>query len=457
MVRKLSLPDDGEDAPRGAGAHEAAMRVIGAPPGHALDFPGILDAAGSGVVVLDPQGTLLYVNAAVGRIVGRDLRGWVGRSIRTVATDAGFAATIADGEGTPLTRAVERHEPTRGVLVREDRADGSQSWYSVDFAPVVHNGTLWYVVLTASDVTERQREAAALRARSEQLRVVLENAPIGACILDERGVFEMVNAEFCALFGCQSPGMVGQSFEDFLPASVRLAFEERLRRPLAPHRTLPDTVEIAHTEGAQRFHIASVAFTGADDRTRLAIFLRDVTAQNITEERLTRLALYDGLTGLPNRLLFSERLTQAINAARLSWRMAAVLFMDFDGFKRVNDTWGHDAGDTVLRILAQRLRACVRESDDVARRGGDEFLVLMPVLAVPEDAAALARKILRACGEAMTVKGRRVQLGVSIGIAIYPFDGADAEAMIVSADRAMYSAKRRGKGTYVFAQRDTPA
>lgn len=454
----MSLPDDTAEARQGADAPEIAFRVTNAPPGHALDFSGIVDAAGSGIAVLDPQGTLLYVNAAVKGIVGRDLRDWIGQNIRTIAADSGFVAVVAEGgEAAPLATVLRSRKPVRDVLVREDRADGAPAWYSVNLTPVVHNDALWYVVLTASDVTERQREALALRVRGEQLRTVLEHAPIGACILDERGVFEMVNAEFCGLFGCESGSTVGQHLDDVLPPSVRLAFEERLRRPLAPHRTLPDTVEIADTEGSQRLQIASVAFTGADDQTRLAIFLRDVTAQNTTEERLTRLALYDGLTGLPNRLLFSERLTQAINAARLSWRMAAVLFMDFDGFKRVNDTWGHDAGDTVLRILAQRLRACVRENDNVARRGGDEFLVLMPTLAVPEDAAVLARKILQACCEAMTVKGRRVQLGVSIGIAIYPFDGQDAEAMIVSADRAMYSAKRRGKGTYVFAQRDNTA
>jgi len=455
-VRESSSPDDATADVQRADAPKKGLHAAGLPPGTALDFSGIVDAAGSGIAVLDPQGTLLYVNAAVERMVGRNLRGWVGQNIRAFAA-TGFAVVAEGKDATPLTTAMRSREPVRGVLVRENRADGTQAWYSVDLTPVVHGDALWYVVLTGSDVTERQREAVALRARSEQLRVVLEHAPIGACVLDEHGVFEIVNAEFCGLFGYESSEMIGQQIEAFLPPSVRLAVEERLRRPLAPNRNLPDTVEVADAEGSRLLHIASVAFTGTDDRTRLAVFLRDITAQNITEERLTRLALYDGLTGLPNRLLFSERLTRAITAARQSWRMAAVLFMDFDGFKRVNDTWGHDAGDTVLRILAQRLRACVRENDDVARRGGDEFLVLMPTLAVPEDAATLARKILQTCGEAMTVKGRRVQLGVSIGIGIYPFDGQDAEAMIVSADRAMYSAKRRGKGTYVFAQRDTPA
>lgn len=220
----------------------------------------------------------------------------------------------------------------------------------------------------------------------------------------------------------------------------------------------PDELETTASLGSpKRLRTASASFTGADGRPRVAVFLQDITTQSDSRERLTRLALYDELTGLPNRMSFNERLTQTLADARQAWQMVSVLFVDFDGFKRVNDKWGHDAGDTVLRTLAQRLRACVHESDDVARRGGDEFLVMMPTLGAPEDAATLAREIIRTCSEPITVEGRGVQLGVSVGIAVFPLDGQDAVTLIAGADRAMYVAKRGGKGTYVFAQRDDTA
>ena len=159
---------------------------------------------------------------------------------------------------------------------------------------------------------------------------------------------------------------------------------------------------------------------------------------------MTHLAEHDSLTGLPNRLLFNDRVGQAISLARRHGGQAAVLFLDLDGFKQVNDSLGHTVGDKLLQSVAKRLLACVRDPDTVSRHGGDEFAVLLQDVNRPEDAAATARRVLKALGEVHSVDGHQLHVTASIGISIYPDDGLDAETLIGNADTAMYRAKKNG-------------
>jgi diguanylate cyclase (GGDEF)-like protein len=172
-------------------------------------------------------------------------------------------------------------------------------------------------------------------------------------------------------------------------------------------------------------------------------------------------ALYDRLTGLPNRQLFEDRVRQAVALARRGERRAALLYLDLDGFKDVNDSLGHQAGDVVLAEVGRRIQGVVRESDTVARGvpaspgtvsrvGGDEFTVLLSEIAEPGSAEIVARRILKCFEEPILVAGNRVRIGASIGIALHPEDGADAAALVMSADSAMYESKRAGKGTVHF-------
>jgi diguanylate cyclase (GGDEF)-like protein len=156
------------------------------------------------------------------------------------------------------------------------------------------------------------------------------------------------------------------------------------------------------------------------------------------------LAEHDSLTGLPNRLLFCDRVGQAISLARRHGGQAAVLFLDLDGFKQVNDSFGHAAGDKLLQSVAKRLQSCLRDPDTVSRYGGDEFALLLQDINRPENAAATARRILRALGEVHSIDGQQLHITASIGVSIYPDDGFDAEALIAKADTAMYRAKKSG-------------
>ena len=161
---------------------------------------------------------------------------------------------------------------------------------------------------------------------------------------------------------------------------------------------------------------------------------------------MQRIAHHDSLTGLPNRLLFNDRLAQSIRLARRDKRGFALLFLDLNKFKQVNDTLGHDAGDELLQQVAARIRGQLRDSDTLARVGGDEFTVILPDVATLEDAETVARKIVAALSAPIRLERheRSVEIGVSVGVALYPSDAADADALISAADAAMYSAKQAG-------------
>ena len=178
---------------------------------------------------------------------------------------------------------------------------------------------------------------------------------------------------------------------------------------------------------------------------RTAVLTAEIAERMQTQEQLRHLAHHDLLTDMPNRMLFVERLDQALNRAQWRKRVAAVLFLDLDRFKIVNDTLGHEAGDRLLQAMPGRLFACVREGDTVARFGGDEFAVFLNDVASPDDVAPIAKKLLEALVPPFMIDGHEFFIAGSIGISLYPDDGIDPNILITLADSAMYKAKRSGK------------
>lgn len=187
---------------------------------------------------------------------------------------------------------------------------------------------------------------------------------------------------------------------------------------------------------------------------RTATLRAEIAERMRAQDRLYHIAHHDPLTDLPNRMLFAERLDQALSRAQWRKRIVAVLFLDLDGFKRVNDTLGHEAGDRLLCEAAARLLARVREGDTVARLGGDEFAVLLNDVASAQDVAPVAAKVLEVFFVPFAIEGRDFSVGASLGIAVYPEDGTDSLSLTKSADAAMYRSKRQGGGTYAFHRPD---
>ncbi len=191
--------------------------------------------------------------------------------------------------------------------------------------------------------------------------------------------------------------------------------------------------------------------------TGAIVAFRDVSVARAKSLEMSHLAQHDVLTDLPNRVLFNDRLTQAIALADRQGKQLAVMFLDLDHFKKINDSLGHDVGDKLLRSVAGRLKACMRRSDTISRLGGDEFVVLLSQVERAEDAAICARKTLRALTAPHTIDGKSLDINVSIGVSTFPVDGQDAESLMNRADNAMYEAKQRGRNNYQFFRHEMHA
>ena len=202
---------------------------------------------------------------------------------------------------------------------------------------------------------------------------------------------------------------------------------------------------MAIQNGAQDYLIK-----GQVDGSMLSRSIRYAIERHQAGERENRMAYVDALTGLPNRRLFSDRLNQALSRAHRYEEKVALLFIDLDGFKPVNDSLGHDIGDLLLQAVARRLEGCLRKSDTVARIGGDEFTCILPHIERPADINVVALKIIKALNRPFDLKGRKIYISGSIGASLFPDDAADFEELIRNADTAMYHAKKQGKNNFQF-------
>jgi diguanylate cyclase (GGDEF)-like protein/PAS domain S-box-containing protein len=249
---------------------------------------------------------------------------------------------------------------------------------------------------------------------------------------------------------------------------VRLAYERAMANGDAfaiEHRIVQASGSLRHVHQ----QVEVLEFDASGRALQLAGAVHDITRRKDAEEQIRRLAYYDTLTGLPNRLLFTEQLHKAIANAERHGQQVAIMFVDLDHFKRVNDTLGHVAGDELLRVVSARLAASIRTLDSVsrgsgdnacnsiARLGGDEFIVMLSELHGASDASAVARRLVAALSEPVTVQCTELYVGASIGIAMYPYDGADIDTLLMNADTAMYRAKEAGRGGVQFYDRSMNA
>ncbi len=213
------------------------------------------------------------------------------------------------------------------------------------------------------------------------------------------------------------------------------------------------TLESTHRDRNGRKFSVEVAlnFMQFEGEEYICAFVRDITTRKLAEEKISRLAHFDALTSLPNRALLYDRLDQSIALARRQDRRLAVLFLDLDGFKLINDNFGHYVGDDLLKAAAERLRENARVMDTVARVGGDEFIFILNEIGSPKNAATVAQKIIESLALPFQIQGHVCQIGGSIGISVFPDDGDNMEEIIKQADDAMYLAKKNGKGSCQFA------
>jgi len=292
------------------------------------------------------------------------------------------------------------------------------------------------------DVSARFAAENALRESELRYRLLFEQNAAGVCVTTEQGAILECNSTFAEMLGYGRAEMDGLHVRDLY---VRPIEHHEVTELLRDALTLNSVeIELQRKDGRRVWVLQNLTLSGE----RVHITLVDISDRKRAEEQIEFHAYHDVLTHLPNRKLFTDRLSLSVTHARRTHRTLAIMFVDLDHFKTINDTVGHTGGDELLLEMSRRLRACVRDDDTVARFGGDEFTIMLSELRQPEDAAPIAEKILAAVQEPMTIAGLAVEISASIGIAIYPTDGADSDALLRNADSAMYRAKEAGRNTY---------
>lgn len=298
---------------------------------------------------------------------------------------------------------------------------------------------------------ERERMLLAIRESEERYRRLVELSPDGIVICC-RARIEFANPAAVRLLGAEmAEQILGAMILGFVhPDSVSL-FQAQLELIEASGVNVPwleeRFVRLDYRE--LNVEVSGVPFSYRG-QPAVQILFRDITARIEATQLLERMAYYDQLTHLPNRALFFDRLQVNLAQANRYQFCFALLYLDLDGFKRVNDTLGHDRGDCLLSQVAGRLERCLRGSDTVCRMGGDEFVIIMSRIGAPEDAAVVAVKVVAALGYPFDLNGERCSIGGSVGISLYPRDADDADALLSKADGAMYEAKQAGGNRYRY-------
>jgi diguanylate cyclase (GGDEF)-like protein/PAS domain S-box-containing protein len=303
------------------------------------------------------------------------------------------------------------------------------------------------------DVTEQRRVREALAEREQRFRDVVEASGEYVWETDTQWRYTYLSARVEGVLGYMRAELLGRAPREFMPLGEARALDEWFERNARAGQPFRDLVHRSITKSGKVIWQQVSGMPVLDAQGRLAGYRgtgADVTARKQAEERIQVLATRDALTGLPNRALLGDRAAQAILAAARSRGMLAVLLIDVDRFKLVNDSLGHRAGDALLRAVAERLCNTLRRDDTLARLGGDEFVLLWDGLKAAQDAALVAQRVQAILQRPFTLEGRALNVTASIGVAIYPEDGRDFNELLKNADTALYDAKDGGRNGFRF-------
>jgi diguanylate cyclase (GGDEF)-like protein/PAS domain S-box-containing protein len=449
------LPAECTDGLSALGSEVAlALEAIGlrrAAEEQAVDMRTILDQLGDSLLVFDNDGTIQMANTAAGALLGMPHEHLVGLR----SSEQPWSQLRPDGSLIPLAEravtSVLHGAPSPGEYLLIG-ADGRRRWVW-EQATLLRsgNGVVRGAVAVARETTERHRADEALRSSEERYRRIVETTQDGICQLDELGRIVYANQRLGALLAYPVEEMLGRAITDFLSADQGDQGGLQLAACLG-HAANHFEARLARKDGQPVWVDGAVnaIFDSAATHTGMLAMLTDITERKQAEAALLHQAHHDPLTDLPNRTLFQDRLRQAIARADRDCQPLALLLLDLDRFKEVNDTFGHHTGDQLLQTVAGSLHRTLRTSDTVARLGGDEFAVIMNG-ADAQAAALMADRLgMTLQREQLMVAGHAMPIGVSVGIAMYPTHGDTAELLLQRADVAMYVAKRAGTGHAVY-------
>ncbi len=415
----------------------------------------ILETALDAFVGMDSKGTIVDWNTQAVATFGWSRGEALGKLFFTIIIPERNRATyenglpyfLASGRGAVLNKRIE---------ITALHRDGHEFPIELAVTPIQWGETRLFTAFVR-DITVRKNMEEALFVEKERAQVTLNSIGDAVACTDISGNITFLNLVAEKMTGWSQKQAEGRPMADvleILDATSRKANSNPMELAVGNNRTvhLPsnsilirqDGLEIPIEDSAAPIHDREGRATGA------VIVFRDVSAARALTLQLAHSAEHDGLTGLPNRALLNDRVNQAIILASRHESKVAVLFLDLDGFKHINDSLGHLTGDKLLQSVTKRLCDCVRASDTVSRQGGDEFVVLLSEMEHSEDAAVTARRLLQVVADAHTINQQDLHVTTSIGISVYPEDGLDAETLIKNADTAMYQAKENGRQSYQF-------
>lgn len=348
---------------------------------------------------------------------------------------------------------LDAHRPFRNFELSRLGVDGTERFVSTSGDPVFDaQGRFTGYRGVGTDITARRRAERALRESAEELRQFTDNVPAMTISYDENLRCRFVNKRYAEFFGLTVQTAIGKHLREIIGEDAYREVESHFASVLEGHPTTYQRVRRLANGESRNLEVKLLPHVGERGRVLGCFALTtDITEQKRAEARILRVAHHDSLTGLPNRLLFNDRLDQSIRLAKRGARPFALLFLDLDKFKQVNDALGHAAGDELLKQVAALIVRQVRDADTVARVGGDEFTVILHEVLRREGAEIVAKRIIEALSTPILLGGMHsVEVGASIGIALCPTDALDPDSLIRLADAAMYRAKQAGRG-YLFS------
>jgi len=326
--------------------------------------------------------------------------------------------------------------------------DISQGRMPLHALPVTGHDEVTQLVESFNRLQDRlSKESEALWESEARYRQFVDDSPLGVLIV-QHGIIKFANAALGTMVGYRPEDLIGKPFLPFLVEDDRQRAAEvharRMRGEPVPasfeYRVITQSGEVRHL----RLATSTIDWHGPAAHS----VATDVTEIKQAEEKLERSAHFDALTGIPNRVLLADRLRQGLVQTSRSGRLMAICYLDLDGFKPINDTWGHEAGDRLLVEMAERLQFCLRGGDTVARLGGDEFVLLLLDLERIDECENALRRVLEAITHPVVIASQLVSVSASIGVSIYPFDSQDPDVLLRQADQAMYLAKESGRNRY---------
>jgi diguanylate cyclase (GGDEF)-like protein/PAS domain S-box-containing protein len=395
------------------------------------------------IIAVDLNGLLVNWNLGAERMYGYSAKEIVGQHVRAI---------VPDGKSDELTALLDRvrhGDAIEQIETVRKRKDGSLVEVSISFSPLTDvNGSVVASAAIHRDISTARRAAEALRASEERYRRIVETAYEGIWVIDAQNMTTFVNPRLAEMLGWTVEEMVGRPLFDFLDADARATFIANQPDRLKGNSRQRE-VRFTGKDGTDCWTLLSIRpnLDQAGHYEGALAMVMDITERRRDQKALEYQALHDALTGLPNRLLLAERLEQALVSARAAHEQVAVLILDLDHFKEVNEAFGMQAGDRLLEQVGPRLRSEIGAEDMVARLSGDEFAVLL----TNTDATAATVKaqcLLEALERPFEVEGQHLDVAISIGIAIFPNDGQDANTLLRRADIALFVAKQP-RGTFV--------